>query len=372
MEKDFDVIVSGHLCLDLIPAIPTVPLMALASPGKLFEAGPMTISTGGAVSNTGLALHRLGARVRLMASVGDDLIGGAIRSFVYDRDPALTDFIRVQPGLASSYTVVLSPENSDRIFLHCTGHNETFGLAAVDFAEVGRTRFFHLGYPPLLPRLYADGGLELTGIYQRAQAAGAITALDTAMPDPNKPAGRADWRGILRQALPCVDIFVPSIEEILYMLRPDDYAHWKADVLAHLTREYLRGLADELLAMGVSITGFKLGELGLYLRTGRAPDWSRLDMLPIDRAAWTDAETWHPALDVTVLGTTGAGDAAYGALLVALLRGFRPDEAARFACAVGACCCEQPDATTGVLPYEVVMARLRAGWPPVARHLAGF
>lgn len=371
-DKSFDVIVSGHLCLDLIPAMPTVPLQALASPGKLFESGPMTISTGGAVSNTGLALHRLGARVRLMASVGDDLIGGAITAFVRDRDPALTELISVKPGVASSYTIVLSPQNIDRIFLHCTGHNENFGLAEINFDELRRAKIFHLGYPTLLPRLYHDGAGELSEIYRRAQEIGVVTSLDSTLPDANTPSGQTDWRLILSRTLPYVDIFVPSIEEILYMLRHDDYQKWQNAILENLTRDYLRELADELIAMGVGIAGFKLGEMGFYLRTGNQPDFTRLQQLGIDLTAWTNAEVYHPAFAVQVAGTTGAGDAAYAALFVALLKGFSPEETARLANAVGSCCCEAPDATSGVQPYEAVKARLDAGWPTVQRRLSGF
>jgi len=39
----YDVIVSGHLCADLIPAMPDIPVSALAAPGKLFEVGMMAI-----------------------------------------------------------------------------------------------------------------------------------------------------------------------------------------------------------------------------------------------------------------------------------------------------------------------------------------
>jgi sugar/nucleoside kinase (ribokinase family) len=69
MREAIDIVVGGHLCLDLIPRMEGVPLEKRLSPGQLFLVGALDISTGGAVSNTGLALHRLGAEVRLMATV---------------------------------------------------------------------------------------------------------------------------------------------------------------------------------------------------------------------------------------------------------------------------------------------------------------
>lgn len=42
------------------------------------------------------------------------------------------------------------------------------------------------------------------------------------------------------------------------------------NILRHLvTRGYLCELADQMLDMGVVIAGFKLGEMGMYLRTGK-------------------------------------------------------------------------------------------------------
>ena len=116
MEKPIDVIVSGHLCLDLLPMMDNVRLSDLPSPGHLFEVGPMNFSTGGAVSNTGLALHKLGVSVGLMSNVGDDLIGRMILAFLENRDPVLTKHIHTKIGQASSYTLVLSPKQVDRIF----------------------------------------------------------------------------------------------------------------------------------------------------------------------------------------------------------------------------------------------------------------
>jgi Sugar kinases, ribokinase family len=140
MERTIDVIASGHLCLDLIPQMDHVPLAALSAPGKLYEIGPLAISTGGSVSNTGLALHRLGANVRLMATVGDDLLGQIIIAFLRERDPLLAEMIAVKQGHASSYTIVLSPEKGTDCFaLHrhkCSLQRGRYRLSFVGCCEV--------------------------------------------------------------------------------------------------------------------------------------------------------------------------------------------------------------------------------------------
>jgi len=76
--EPFDAVVAGHVCLDIIPdlsAHPEFRLDALLRPGHLVEIGPAAFSTGGPVSNTGLALHRLGIRTLLMGKVGNHLFG---------------------------------------------------------------------------------------------------------------------------------------------------------------------------------------------------------------------------------------------------------------------------------------------------------
>ena len=67
-------VVAGHICLDIIPLLESEVAF---SPGQLVEIGPAILSTGGPVSNTGLALHRLGIDARLMGKIADDQIGRA-------------------------------------------------------------------------------------------------------------------------------------------------------------------------------------------------------------------------------------------------------------------------------------------------------
>ena len=68
------IIAAGHICLDVIPTFPEKSMdeLNLLRPGSLNIVGPSVISTGGSVSNTGLALHRLGFPVKLIGRVGKD------------------------------------------------------------------------------------------------------------------------------------------------------------------------------------------------------------------------------------------------------------------------------------------------------------
>ncbi len=341
-------------------------------PGKLALVGPAHIGTGGAVSNTGLALHRLGVRVRLMGKVGEDLFGGAVLDTLRGYDAALAEGMIRAPGEHTSYTVVVSPPRTDRIFLHCTGANDTFGAEDVPAEALEGVKLFHFGYPPLMRRMYEREGAELAALLARAKAGGATVSVDLARPDPDSEAGRADWRAILRRTLPSVDLFLPSLEEILYMLRRDRYeamaqAHGAAELLHHADGALLRSLADELLEMGAAIVVLKLGEHGLYLRT--TADADRLARMgrraPAQTERWRDRELLATCYRVTAAGTTGAGDCTIAGFLTGLLRhGASPEPEAVLngAVAVGACNVERADAVSGVPSWDDVQRRMQAGW----------
>lgn len=362
MNAACDIIVSGHLCLDLIPDLDGVAPERLSLGGCLLESGPLRVATGGAVSNTGLALHRLGARVGLMASVGDDPLGKIIVDTLAAHHPRLAEPIAVQRGASSSYSVVLAPQKRDRTFLHFPGTNATFASDQLDYSRIAEAKIFHLGYPPLMPRLIAERGEELTDLYARVKSRGVVTSMDMVVPDPNGPSGRADWPGILHRVLPFVDVFLPSIDELLYMLRREDWARWRGDTLANITREYLHDLAGELLEMGAVVAGFKLGEGGVYLRTANSDRCERLSKLDVDIDDWRDRELYQPAYEVEVAGTTGAGDSAYAGFLAAMLKRLPPHACIQLASAVGACNVESIDATSGVRSWEETTARLESGW----------
>ncbi len=371
MTRDLTAVVAGHICLDIIPQITGITPEQFRQnfqPGRLMVVGPAVFATGGAVSNTGLALARLGIDVRLMGKVGDDFIGEMIRQIVDNRSPGSAAGMIVDPAVHSSYTVVISPPGIDRLFLHDPGANDTFTADDVRYGVVEAASLFHFGYPPLMARMFLDDGIELSELVRRARATGVTTSLDTAAPDPAAPAGRANWPLILRRALPYVDAFLPSVEELVYMLHRPEYDRLQAEtggeLLDAVTPEMLHDLSDELLALGPKVVGIKLGHRGFYLRTaGRAAlaDMGRARPTALD--AWADHESWAPCFRVDVVGTAGSGDSAIAGFLAALLRDLPPDEAVTMAVAVGACNVEAADTLSGVRTWDETRARIAAGWP---------
>jgi sugar/nucleoside kinase (ribokinase family) len=206
-------------------------------------------------------------------------------------------------------------------------------------------------------------------MFQRIKAKGITTSLDLSMPDPASAAGRADWSAILSATLPYVDIFIPSAEEILLMLRRPVFEQLAAQskhskLLDIITPAMIMELGQALLDMGTKIVGIKIGERGLYLRTANAATLVQMGRGGVaDVAAWAERELWAPCFATQVAGTTGSGDATIAGLLMGLLRGMPPIEALATACAVGACSVEAVDALSGLKSWPETAKRMASGWP---------
>lgn len=373
-----EIIVAGHLCLDLIPTFDARDdaLGQMLVPGKLVHVGPAVTATGGAVSNTGQALHRLGIATQLMGKVGDDMFGRAILDVIRRQAESLVETVIVSPGEASSYTVVINPPGVDRIFFHCPGANDTFCAADVDLSRLAGARLFHFGYPPLMRRMFLDNGAELAGLLRQVKAAGLTTSLDMALPDPNSEAGRVDWPALLANALPHVDLFVPSLDEILFMLDRPRFETLSAggNLTARIDGPLLAELAERLFELGAAVVMLKLGNQGAYLRTtANAGRLANLGAITLP-AGWLGRELLAPVFAANVVGTTGAGDCTIAGFLAGVVKGLTIEEALRAAVAVGACNVESPDAVSGIPAWDTVQSRLAAGWAqrPVSLELPGW
>jgi len=371
VTEAYDAVVAGHLCLDMIPDLTHITEQRFAQafgPGRLTEVGPAIFGTGGPVSNTGLALTKLGIETRLMGKVGDDVLGQVVQEIVGSYGPGTASGMVVDERVSTSYTVVLSPPGVDRFFLHYPGANDTFSANDVRYEQLSQARLFHFGYPPIMRLMYQNDGAELTEVFRRARETGVTTSLDMALPDPSSAAGQADWVTILTATLPYVDVFLPSIEEILYMLRRETYdelyqAANGPHFLPLITPQLLSDTSHELLQMGVKIVALKLGDQGLYLRTAGQSSIKALGRArPSDPASWADKELWTPCFKVDVVGTAGSGDATIAGFLSALLRDMSPEEAVTAAVAVGACNVEAADTLGGVRPWDETMRRIASGW----------
>ncbi len=369
-----DVVVAGHICFDVIPEFPQglgTELGQILIPGRLINVGRATTSTGGPVSNTGLALQRLGQTVAMMGKVGDDFFGKAILERL--KSCGVESGMSIVTGEATSYTLVIAPPGVDRVFLHNPGTNDTFGPEDVNLRIVEKARLFHFGYPPLMKRMYENEGKELIEIFRKVKETSVTTSLDMSLPDPLSPSGQVNWDSILRGVLPYVDIFLPSAEETLFMLHRDKFlakkrrAGWR-DVLEFFDLSDFSEMGNRLLDYGATITGLKCGHLGFYVRTG-----DTMTLCPTGRAKpsdlhnWANRELFEPSFQVDhVASATGSGDSAIAGFLTAYLNGETIESCVTYACAVGAQNVQVLDAVSGILSWDETKRQLQSEWPKIA------
>ena len=356
MPQQLDAVVAGYLGVDLapgfLPAAEGVPPGDLLRPGKLTEVGPLEISSGGVVANTGLAMAVLGSRVALMGLVGHDALGDLLIGLLDGRGASL--HIRRTDSAPTAYGIVLAPPGVDRMFLECPGCNATFTAADIDYDTVAGARLFHFGYPPLMPAMLAENGAELEAMFRRVRETGVATSLDMSLPDPDGAAAGVDWPALLGRVLPHVDIFTPSVEELLHMLAPDRWAELVeraagGDVVDLITDGLLAELASDAIALGARIVLLKAGHRGGYLRVGDITDGVGSLSLSADDAC---AEgLCLPALPVDparFVNACGAGDAAVAGFLTGLLRGDGLRAAGSLAMQVGRDSLYGADTTSGL------------------------
>lgn len=176
-------IAAGHICLDITPAFKSKEeknIKDLFRPGQLIAMDAAKVSLGGSVSNTGVGMKRLGADVELMGMVGDDAFGQMVLNEL-EKYGASPESMIVRKGVGTSYSVILAPAGIDRIFLHCSGANDTFTLDDIDLEKVKGANLFHFGYPSLMRKMYIDGGKELVRLLKAVHEQGVAKGNEAPM-----------------------------------------------------------------------------------------------------------------------------------------------------------------------------------------------
>ncbi|MBW3667886.1 MAG: carbohydrate kinase family protein [Actinobacteria bacterium] len=301
-----DVVVAGHLCVDLIPSLSGVPTI---TPGQLTDVGPLTVRAGGCVGNTGLDLAALGAPVRLAGAVGGDDLGRLLLELL-DRPNVDASGVRVVAS-PTSYSVVVQPPRDDRAFWHHVGANEAFDVSAVDLDGAD---LLHVGYPSALPSLYADGGDSLCRVLAEASRRGITTCVDLATFDADSGASAVDWPRLIDGVVRHVDVLTASLDDLhcAFGGSPADPVSWAAD----------------LIGAGAAAVLLKADADGLYLVTADDRRLSRAgERLRRTAGAWAGQDLWAPSIDVDLVSTAGAGDAAVAGFLYGLSCDLPPHEA---------------------------------------------
>ena len=307
MNKDIDCIVCGSCVVDIL--VRPIPLQSAVGAGKLIAADPIAITTGGIVSNAGIAMARLGMRAAAFSYVGDDRWGQIIRDR-YQEENVAVDCLMTHPTWGTSTTAVLIDKNGERSFAHAVGapkrlDSQVFLQHADYFA---RSRSMLLGYYSLLPNLES----ELPQVLQAIQSVNCLTAMDAA--------GDGGSMNPLSEILPHLDIYIPSLNEARHQTGESNTSRMIECYRDHGAKGTL---------------GIKLGSRGALLSSA---DGKFLQISAVS-----------PPGDV--VDTTGAGDCFYAGLLTGLLRGMDLQQCGQLACAAGAACVTEIGASTAMADF---------------------
>ena len=260
-----EIVVIGSYVVSLTVRVPRKPVVGEALIGDLFDMGP-----GGKGTNQAIAAARLGARVDLVACVGDDPFADmAVRLF--ENEGIATDHIhRISDVNTGVGMVTLLPSGDNMIVGHL-GANMLMQPHHVEAVEQRIARSDVLMAQLEAPLETVAHALKLGRKHR------ALTILNPAPGQPLDP-----------NILANVDLLTPNESEtrILLGLAPDDPTP-------------TLDLTGRLLKLGVETTVVTRGEEGAVIVTAEGTEEV-------------------PAVPVHALDVTGAGDSFNAALAVAL------------------------------------------------------
>jgi ribokinase len=296
------VVVVGSANTDHIVRVSRLPGI-----GETVLGSSYLVAAGGKGLNQTVAAARLGARVAFVGCIGADRGGAELAQLLDDEGVELTGLRTVADTPSGIALITVSDDGSNTIVVAPLANQR---VSVDDIADVAG--------------LVAEAAVLLTQLeiplrvveeaLAQARAAGAITVLNPAPAPPG---------GLPRAILKLVDVLVPNENE-----------------LATLTRLPLVEGAQSLLAAGCGTVVVTLGEAGAVAVT-------RSGTLMI------------PALPVTPVDTTAAGDAFCGALAAGLAFGLPLETALRRAAAAGALATTRPGAVPS-LPTAAEVEELLA------------
>lgn len=299
-------------------------------------------SNGGSPYNILVDLALLGAPFPLagVGLVGDDAHGQTIRADCQARHID-TEQLLVRPGTSTSYTDVMTVEQSGRrTFFHHRGANAYLDTADFDF-EKTEARIFHLGYLLLLDRLdqMEDGRPRAGKVLQRAKAAGLQTSLDCVSEDSERLAQ------IVLPVLAQVDILFANDFEAEKLTGQLVRRESTIDPVA------LRAAGRQLFMAGVQTWVIIHFPEGVYAcnRAGR--------------------EEWQPSLALPateIAGAAGAGDALAAGILLGIHEDWPIERCLGLGVAAAAASLRHPTCSGGILPLADCLAlATRTGHRPM-------
>ena len=279
------IVVVGSVNADMVVKSDRIP-----APGETVTGGDFVMAAGGKGANQAVAAARLGAKVTLVAKIGQDMFGDqAVEN--YRTEGIDTDLILRDPDSHTGVALILVDNAGENLISVASGANHHLLPADVEqAAERIRTAdavLLQLEIPIDTVRHTA----------RLAAEAGVPVVLDPA-PAPSEPLDRE------------------LLAQVTY-LTPNESEAQRLTGVEVVDERSARTAAAKLLDAGAQNVIITLGSKGAL-------------------AAAPGRTVFVPGYPVDASDSTAAGDAFNGALATALARGLSIDEAVGEACLVGA------------------------------------
>jgi 2-dehydro-3-deoxygluconokinase len=247
---------------------------------------------GGDTSNFAIAAARQGAVSGYVSAVGDDHFGQDLLD-LWRRENVDVQHVSMEAGASTGLYFVTHDAQGHHFHYRRAGSAASrYRAADLPLQAIAGAGALHLsGISLAISESACEAGLAAMA---QARAAGVTTSLDTNLRLRLWPLPRA--REKMAAALRLCDVCLPSWEDVSMLTGLND-------------RD---AIVDQLLAYGVKLVAFKLGQEGCYVATSE----QRRMVAP------------YP---VQALDATGAGDCFGGAFMAELMAGRDPFQAARYA-----------------------------------------
>ena len=297
------IICVGHAAIDRIYRIEKFP----ERPTKM-RALEHIETGGGMASNAAAAIARLGGSVELWSRVGDDDNGVKIRRYLAAAGVD-TRYVQAFEDNRSSTSVILVDDQGERLVVGSRDVDMPSGTSWLPLERIAEAG-------AVLADLRWLEGARVA--FEAARNAGIPTVLD------------ADLGGR---------------EAVIDLLKLTDYAIFSAPALEEVSaEEAMEDRLRRMAALGPKHAGVTLGGQGYLWIEGNA----------VHR---------HPAFEVDVVDTTGAGDAFHGAFALGIAEGRSVRDIVRRASATAALKCTRLGSRAG-LPSVDELATFLLARPP--------
>ena len=277
------IVVLGSINMDLVAVAAALP-----KPGETVMGDGFATLPGGKGANQAVAAARLGADVRMIGRVGDDVFGPMLLENLQAKGVDVSD-VMTTPGMSSGIAVILLDDERENYIVGIYGAN-----MACDEIQVEAASRALDGADALLLQMEIPLAVSLEAAHI-ARRMGVRVIYDPAPPSE-----------IPFSSYEAFDIIAPNQSE--------------AEVLTGVTVDGIDSAheaAQVLLSRGAGTAIVKLGEQGVVYVAD-------------------DCVGHVPAFEVDAVDTVAAGDGFAGALAVALAEGEPIERALRFASAAGA------------------------------------